>query len=149
MDKFDTDKKTLNHLSLAFYNTKFPTPTSPIDKPHKLKYLNGGDNSNSNATTTTQVENGTRPLLPQRNDDCNLPVQTVNVDSSLSNGGNQLMTVYLNGGTAPQEVEKKIDEDPSGHEINSNARGVFHQVSDVTVEMISVTSLIRGDSWRE
>lgn len=55
------------------------------------------------------------------------------------------MTVYLNGGTAPQEVDKKIDDDSSGHEINSNARGVFHQVSDVTVEeMISLTVLIVG-----
>ncbi|KAL1377929.1 hypothetical protein pipiens_004098 [Culex pipiens pipiens] len=98
---------------------------SPTDKPNKLKYLNGGDNSNSNATTTTtEFENSTRPLL--RNGDCNLPVQTVTADSS--NGGNQLMTVYLNGGTAPQEVDKKIDDDPSGHEINSNARGVFHQI---------------------
>lgn len=107
------------------YNLKFPTPTSPLDKPNKLKYLNGGDNSNA-TTTTTEFENSTRPLL--RNGDCNLPVQTVTADSSPSN---QLMTVYLNGGMAPQEVDKKIDEDPSGHEINSNARGVFHQVSDV------------------
>lgn len=104
--------------------------TYPIDKSNEFKYLNGGDNSNINSnktTTTTEVENSTRPLLQQN--DSNLLAQCT-VTDRLSKGDNQLMTVYLNGGT---EMDKKIiDGDlttmANGNEITSNARGVFHQI---------------------